>query len=127
MAARLAGNVERPNVSRLLRELAAHCRRIGERVPSRATVYAFFERAPTPLHRVGDLPPAVRRALHNLEADSLVPESQIAFYCLNYGDLTALCFAAGLPWLALHQASRARGWRQKSRGVLEAVLNARGR
>jgi non-specific serine/threonine protein kinase len=32
---------------------------------------------------------------------------------------------AGLPWLDLYQARRARGWRTRSRGLLDAVLRAR--
>jgi hypothetical protein len=49
------------------------------------------------------------------------------FYCLNYGSLAAMSFAAGLPWLDLHQARHLRGWRPRSRGLLDAVLRARGR
>jgi hypothetical protein len=80
---------------------------------------------PGPLLRVRDLPASVRRALYNLAPESEVPGHQVAFYCFNYGDLAAISFAAGLPWLALHQARRMRGYRMKSRGLVEAVARAR--
>ena len=82
-------------------------------------------RLPTPGHRVGDLPEAVRSALYNLDDETTVPGTQLAFYCFNYGGPTALSFAAGLPWLSLYQASRLRGWRRKSKGVLRAVMRVR--
>ena len=72
------------------------------------------------------MPPWVRGALYNFDDESLVPEAQIAFYCFNYGDLRAMSYAAGLPWLALYQAVRTPGWRPKSRGVALAVLRVRG-
>jgi hypothetical protein len=74
---------------------------------------------------VRDLPPAVRSALYNFTPDCVVPGHQVAFYCANYGDLRALSFAAGLPWLAIHQALRLPGFRPKSRGPLEAIARAR--
>lgn len=55
-----------------------------------------------------------------------MPGPQLAFYCLNYGSLAAISYAAGLPWLDLYQAGRLRGWRPRSRGLLDAVLRARG-
>jgi hypothetical protein len=80
---------------------------------------------PVPTYRVGDLPAPVQDALYNLEPDSEVPAHQLAFYCVNYGDLEAVSFAAGLPWLAIYQALRMRGYRPKSRGLIEAVARAR--
>ena len=109
-----------------LRQIASLCEREGLRPPSRATVYRAMETVPTPAYRVADLPPAVRDALYNLEPASVVPAHQVAFYCFNYGDLAAVSFAAGLPWLALHQALRLPGYRERSRGLAEAVAGARG-
>ena len=50
-------------------------------------------------------------ALYNLGPGARVPGRQLAFYCLNYGSLSAMSFAATLPWLDLHQARHVRGWR----------------
>jgi len=113
-------------MAEVLRRLDERCRASGKRTPSRATVYALMNRTPTPRLRVRDLPGAVRAALYNLDPASEVPSHQVAFYCFNYGDLEAVSFAAGLPWLALHQARRLLGFRAKSRGLLEAVALARG-
>lgn len=81
---------------------------------------------PLPTRRVGDLPASVQAALYNLTATSDVPEHQIAFHCFNHGDLRAMSYAAGLPWLAIWRALRLRGWRRKSRGPAEAVARVRG-
>jgi hypothetical protein len=121
----LAGH-RRPRMKELLRELDAFCRSRGLRTVSRATVYQFMARVRTAEHRAGDMPPAVRAALYNLDDDTMVPAAQLAFYCFNYGNLGAMSYAAGMPWLALFQAARMRGWRFMSRGVLEAVVRVRG-
>ncbi len=107
-------------------DLLAFCREAGYRVPARATLYSFMAKAPTRLYSSARLPVAAQAALYNLDSKARVPGHQLAFYCFNYGDLAALCFAAGLPWLSLYQAARMRGFRGKSRGLLEAVLRARG-
>jgi len=120
------GGQDRPPMTRLLEEVADRCRRNGVAPPSRATVYKLLRVAAGPRHRVGDLPGPVQAALYNLEADSVVPERQVAFYCFNYGDLSAMSFAAGLPWLALHQARHMPGHRPRGLGLLRAVLRARG-
>lgn len=112
-------------MKRLLTDLGGACEAAGVPSPSRATVYQAMAKLRTPERRVGDLPEAVRAALYNFEADSRVPEAQIAFYCFNYGTVRAMSFAAGLPWLALYQARRMRGWRRKSRGTLLAAIRAR--
>jgi len=109
-----------------LAEIERECRREGLRPPSRATVYKLLDTLPTATRRVSELPRPVREALFNLGSESEVPGHQLAFYCFNYGDLSALSFASGLPWLALHQALRLPGFRAKSRGLLEAVARARG-
>ncbi len=94
--------------------------------PSRATVYKLLDVVPTPTYALCELPPAVRHALYNLGPDGDIPGHQVAFYCFNYGDVAAMSFAAGLPWVALHQARRLPGFRARSRGLLEAVVRARG-
>jgi hypothetical protein len=110
----------------VLSELEQCCRAKGHAPPSRATVYKLMATFPAPTFRVRELPPSVRTALYNLEPESEVPAHQVAFYCFNYGGLEAVCFAAGLPWLALYQALRVPGYRKKSRGLVEAVTAARG-
>jgi hypothetical protein len=84
-----------------------------------------MDHLPTPSRRAGDLPAPVRAALYNLAPESLVPESRIVFYCLNHGDLRAASYAAGLPWLAIRQALRLPGWRERSRGLIEAIALVR--
>jgi hypothetical protein len=84
-----------------------------------------MDRLPPRGYAVSELPPAVRQTLYNLAADATVPGDQLAFHCFNYGGLEAMSFAAGLPWLALHQAAQIRGWRSRSRGPLAAILQTR--
>ena len=117
---------ERPPMKDVLADLGAFCRKRGLTAPSRATVYTCLSRMRTLELHARDLPPSAREALYNLDGAAAVPSAQVAFYCFNYGSLAAMSFAAGLPWLALYQAERMRGWRPKSRGVLRAVLRARG-
>ncbi len=117
---------DRPPMAEVLKHVGERCRRKRLTPPSRASVYKLLATLPTPTYRLGDLPAAVQNALYNLGPDSDVPAHQIAFYCFNYGDVEAMSFAAGLPWLALYQALRTPGHRPKSRGVLQAVAKARG-
>lgn len=121
-----AGGYDRPSMADLLSVVDRRCQSEGLKSPSRATVYKLLATIPTPTHRVAALPPAVRDALYNLTADSDVPGHQLAFYCFNYGNLAAISFAAGLPWLALYQAGRLPGFRPRNRGLFEAVMRARG-
>jgi hypothetical protein len=121
----LLSGLERPNLRELRVELVARCRKMGRKAPARATIYQLMAHLRTTERRVGDLPSEVRKALYHFEADSLVPEAQVAFCCFNYGSVAAMSFAAGLPWLALWQAARTRGWRARSRGVLEAAIAVR--
>lgn len=109
-----------------MERLGRFCRAKGLKPPARATIYQAMTRTPPRAHAVADLPEAVQQALYNLRGAEEVPGHQLAFYCLNYGDLAAISFAAGLPWLALYQAARLPGWRPRSRGLLEAVLGTRG-
>lgn len=117
--------VERPSMTAIQRRLAAFAGERGWRAPARATLYAALVRLEGSRHQHAGLPEPVRAALHNLAPDSEVPGHQVAFCCFNHGSLAAASFAAGLPWLDLYQASRARGWRPRSRGLLLAVLRAR--
>lgn len=117
---------DRPSMAEILKRVGERCRRRRLTPPSRASVYKLLAALPTPSYRLVDLPAAVQNALYNLGPDSVVPSHQIAFYCFNYGDIEAMSFAAGLPWLALYQARRMPGHRPKSRGLLEAVAMARG-
>lgn len=96
------------------------------RPPSRATLYELMAATPAGSFSIAELPAAVRATLYNLSQTGEVPGHQLAFHCFNYGGLEAMSFAAGLPWLALYQAGRMRGWRLRSRGLLTAVLAARG-
>lgn len=119
-------DLERPNMAEALAEIGRRCRRERVRPPSRATVYKLLDTLPTRLFRFRELPPPVQDALYNLGPGSEVPGHQVAFYCFNYGDLAAVSYASGLPWLAIHQALRLPGWRARSRGLAEAVARARG-
>ncbi|MBI5547524.1 MAG: hypothetical protein HY901_26880 [Deltaproteobacteria bacterium] len=109
----------------LIGELAGFCQDRNLSCPSRASVYKLLDRLDGHRYRVDELPTAVRAALYNLAPDADVPGHQVAFYCFNYGDLSAVCFASGMPWLDLHQAGRLRGWRSKSRGLWEAACRIR--
>jgi hypothetical protein len=82
--------------------------------------------APPPVYDFAALPPAVQRALYNLCEGTSVPAPQVVFASFNYGDIEAISFASGLPWLALYQADRIRGWRPKSHSLLRAVMKGRG-
>ena len=124
LARELSGQ-ERPSISAMRERLAECCRSAGIRPPARATVYKLIDSLPTPKYRVDELPASVQSALYNLEPSSEVPGHQLAFYCFNHGDLQAVSFAAGLPWLAIHQALRLPGYRSTCRGLLEAVARTR--
>lgn len=95
-------------------------------MPTRATLYNALTMLDGHRYPVSSLPVHVASALYNIAPDATVPGAQLAFYCFNYGTLGAVSYAAGLPWLDLHLARRLRGWRPRSRGLLEAVLRARG-
>ena len=123
---RLLGGDDYPRVETLLSELRQACRERHLACPSRATVYKLIQSDPGKSYPVAALPASVRAVLYNLSAEGAVPGAQLAFYCFNYGGLPALHFASSLPWLPLYQAYRMRGWRTKSRGLLRAVLVARG-
>jgi hypothetical protein len=116
---------ERPSMSAIHRRLAALARERGWRPPARATLYAALSTLEGSRHLRAQLPAPVQAALHNLAPDAIVPGHQVAFCCFNHGSLAAASFAAGLPWLDLYQAARARGWRPRSRGLLLAALRAR--
>jgi len=125
VATALSGH-QRPRMREMLAEIGKCCREKGLEPPSRATIYKLMIALPGPTWRVGELPRSVQAALYNLTPSTEVPARQLAFYCFNYGDLRAMSFAAGLPWLALYQAVRQPGYRKKSRGLAGAAAKARG-
>ncbi|MBN1960798.1 MAG: hypothetical protein JW841_07605 [Deltaproteobacteria bacterium] len=114
-----------PRMTAIMQQLQDYCRLHHEKVPARATVYNALITLPTTQYKVATLPAEVRQALYNMNAESIVPGHQLAFYCLNYGNARAISFTASLPWLALYQAQRQRGWHKKSLGLLTAILRAR--
>lgn len=122
----VALGTDRPSMAATQRRIAELCAGHGLRVPSRASLYNAFARIDGHTYRVSRLPSYASEALYNLAPDSVVPGHQVAFHCFNYGTLSGVSFAAGLPWLDLYQAARLRGWRPRSRGLLEAVMKARG-
>ena len=123
--AALVNGDEQPAMHEVRRTLQRACRGQGVRCPSRAMIYNFMARAPVRSYRAGQLPAHVRDTLFNLTPDIEVPGDQVVFHCLNYGGTDAISFAAGLPWRHLHRAARKRGWRAKSRGLLDAIIRAR--
>jgi hypothetical protein len=118
--------MDRPPMVALHRRLANASIALGMRPPSRASLYKAIARLGGHTYDVSQLPPHVACTLYNLAAMGTVPGQQLAFYCFNYGSVAAASYAAGLPWLDLYQAARLRGWRPRSRGLLEAVLRVRG-
>ncbi len=123
---RLASTLEKPRMVDLHEALARFCIARNLRPPSRAAIYRLLDRTSGHGYDMKDLPSDVRMTLHNVAETARVPGGQVAFHCFNYGNVRALCFAAGMPWLDLHHARLKRGWRAKSRGVLDAVCRARG-
>jgi len=98
----------------------------GVKRPARASLYNALTRIEGHSYAIAHLPAAVADALYNLGPSGQVPGHQLAFYCFNYGSVAAVSYAAGLPWLDLYQARRLRGWRPRSAGLLDAVMQARG-
>jgi hypothetical protein len=118
--------MDRPSVAALQRRLAATCAAAGLRTPSRASLYNAFASIEGHSYAIQSLPSALVEVLYNLAPTGTVPGHQLVFYCFNYGSLAAVSHAAGLPWLDLYQARRLRGWRPRSRGLLDAVMRVRG-
>jgi hypothetical protein len=119
------GGQERPPMPVVLESIEKQCRRKGLKPPSRATVYKLMRTLPGRIYHMKELPPSVQSALYNLDHGSRVPGHQVAFYCFNHGDVRAMSFAAGMPWLALYQALRMQGYHARSRGLVEAAARAR--
>jgi hypothetical protein len=122
----LLSGEEYPGMGEVLSGLDTYCGGRGLSRPSRASVYVFMQQDLARAYPVAELPEAVRAALYNQAMGGAIPGAQLAFYCFNYGALSAVHHAAGLPWWPLYQAYRMRGWRPRSRGLLRAVLLARG-
>jgi hypothetical protein len=116
---------DRPAVVDVLRQLGAFCRRRGLQMPSRATVYNAMHRVPMPVYDFDELPGSVRQTLHNV-ARGKIPGQQVVFAAFNFGDVRAISFASGLPWICLHRASTIPGFRPKSFALLSAVMAYRG-
>jgi hypothetical protein len=116
---------DRPSMSAVVGRASERARGLGLRPPSRATVYNLLPTVGGHTYRIVSLPQHVRDSLYNLPQDGAIAGHQLVFYCFNYGSLPAVSFGAGLPWLDLYQASRLRGWRARSRGLLDAVMRAR--
>ena len=108
------------------RRVAAACHAAGLKAPSRASLYNALSTIDGHVYSIAALPADVVAALYNLDSAGVVPGRQLVFYCFNHGGLTALAFAAAMPWLDLYQANRLRGWRPRSRGLLQAVMRVRG-
>jgi hypothetical protein len=123
---RLLGTVDKPSMLSVRRSVSRFCRDRGLREPSRATLYNAIERVPSPAYSLLALPPHIRRCLHNLDDDAIVPGPQVAFAVFNRGESAALSWAAGMPWLCLKAAMKLPGFRPKSRALLDAVLRYRG-
>ena len=123
--AELLGEHEQPAMSVLMAEMAVHCRRHRLPPPARATLYASLSRAPVASFPMRSLPESVRRALHNLGDDAVVPGDQVAFAAFNRGDTSALSWASGLPWPCLRHAALVSGFRPKSLALLLAVMRWR--
>jgi len=120
----LAGR-DAPRVVKVQRALATFCRARGLPCPSRATIYNAMHRVPPPTYALNELPPEVRRCLHNVDPKR-VPGHQVTLAAFNHGNARALSYAAGMPWMCLLRAFDAPGSRPKSRALLGAVLQFLG-
>lgn len=117
---------ERPSVTAILARLRSRARSLGVRAPSRASIYNFMPRCPPHRYAIARLPEPVRASLYNLGPTGQISGPHVVFYAFQYGDLRAISFASGLPWIDLYLADRMRGWRAHSQGLLRAVLKYRG-
>jgi hypothetical protein len=117
---------DRPSMGALQRQVADVCTDQGIRPPARASLYAAIGRIDGHVYAIAALPGAVSDTLYNLASDGTVPGPQLVFNCFNYGSVAAICYAAGLPWLDVFQASKLRGWRPRSRSLLQSVMRLRG-
>ena len=123
---RLAWGQDRPRMVDLLGEIGRFCQVRGLRRPSRTAMYRLLDGIAEHTYDPNALPHDVRVTLYNVDLTARIPGGQLAFHCFNFGNGRAMSFAAGLPWLDIHHARRKRGWRAKSRGVLDAVCRVRG-
>jgi hypothetical protein len=124
--AKVLGAHERVPMRQVMAALAAPGRQRRRRSPSRAVIYQFMAHTPLHFFALQELPREVREALYNLAGETRVPAPQVVFYCFNHGTVSAMSFAAGLPWIDLYQAERMRGWRPASLALLRSVTRARG-
>lgn len=122
---------DRPSMTWVQAQLVELCSRLGSSPPSRASLYNAIERVPVPTLDIATLSNSVQLSLYNLAPEArsegaVVPGDQVVFYAFNYGAPSAISFAAGLPWICLRSALRRKGWRPKSRSLLEAIIRYRG-
>lgn len=123
---RLLGTVDRPSMLSVRRSVSRFCRDRDLREPSRATLYNAIERVPSPAYSLSALPPHVRRCLHNLDDEAIVPGPQVAFAVFNRGESAALSWAAGNALALSQDRAKASWFSPKSRALLDAVLRFRG-
>ena len=117
---------DRPSISAIVARLNSRARALRVRVPSRASIYNFMPRCPPHHYAIGGLPDAVCASLYNLGPSGRISGPHVVFYAFQHGELRAISFASGLPWIDLYLADRMRGWRTHSQGLLRAVLKYRG-
>ena len=117
---------DRPSMAALQRLVADVCTDQGIRPPARASLYNAVGRIDGHVYSIAELPGPVADTLYNLASNGTVPGPQLVFNCFNYGAVAAICYAAGLAWLDLSQASKLRGWRPRSQGLLQSVMRMRG-
>ena len=110
----------------IMSSLRTHCQAHNSACPSRGSVYNFCKYLSPPSYEIESLPKALRATLYNLGEDAVIPGAQLVYYAFHYGSTAALCQASALPWIDLYQASLRPAWRPRSRGLLEAVMRARG-
>jgi len=122
MLSQLLGGYARPKTRDILDKLHRFCTRRGYKVPSKATVYNYMKKSVVHQYDWDVLSPSVQCAMYNLDSSAVIPGHQAVFYALNYGDVAAISFAAGCPWIDLYQADKVPGWRPKSHALLKAII-----
>jgi len=116
---------DRPSITAIQTRLKSRARTLRVRAPSRASIYNFIPRCPPHQYAIAGLPESVRASLYNLGPTGRISGPHVVFYVFQYGELRAITFASGLPWIDLYLADRMRGWRTHSHGLLRAVLRHR--
>ena len=115
----------RPGASEVRRRLGEFCKRTGQSVPSRGTIYNAMSRLPPIVYPRESLPESVQHTLHNVGGTEIAGR-HVVFAAFNHGDISAISYASALPWSCLLAAARLRGFRPKSLALLRAVMQRRG-